>query len=137
MTAIVPDTIAMPNSMARWLRLEAQHWPHLGPKLVEAAQEIERLQRIADRASSAALDDVAAERSRQVSREGWTLEHDDSHDRGEMAFAAACYVLEDTRHWPWDMKWWKPKNRRRDLVRAAALLVAEIERLDRTSLTSG
>jgi hypothetical protein len=27
--------------------------------------------------------------------------------------------------------WWKPKDRRRDLVRAAALIIAEIERLDR------
>jgi len=33
--------------------------------------------------------------------------------------------------WPWNMVWWKPKNYRRDLVKAAALLVAEIERLDR------
>jgi hypothetical protein len=36
-------------------------------------------------------------------------------------------------HWPkhWDLAWWKPKDPRRDLVRAAALIVAEIERLDR------
>lgn len=33
--------------------------------------------------------------------------------------------------WPWDREWWKPKDRRRNLVRAAALLIAEIERLDR------
>jgi hypothetical protein len=33
--------------------------------------------------------------------------------------------------WPWGGDWWKPKDRRRDLVRAAALIVAEIERLDR------
>lgn len=35
------------------------------------------------------------------------------------------------KHWSWD--WWKPKDPRRDLVRAAALLIAEIERLDRCS----
>ncbi|MBB2698904.1 UNVERIFIED_ORG: hypothetical protein GGI66_003581 [Rhizobium esperanzae] len=35
--------------------------------------------------------------------------------------------------WPWSDEWWKPKDRRRDLVRAAALLIAEIERLDRAS----
>lgn len=37
--------------------------------------------------------------------------------------------------WPksWAPSWWKPKNRRRDLVRAAALLIAEIERLDRAA----
>ena len=37
--------------------------------------------------------------------------------------------------WPrsWHPNWYKPKDRRRDLVRAAALIVAEIERLDRLS----
>lgn len=37
--------------------------------------------------------------------------------------------------WPWPVRWhgfwWKPKSRRQDLIRAAALLIAEIERLDR------
>lgn len=36
--------------------------------------------------------------------------------------------------WPWAAEWWKPKNVRRDLVRAAALLLAEIDRLDRALL---
>ena len=31
----------------------------------------------------------------------------------------------------WGLDWLKPKSPRRDLVRAAALIVAEIERLDR------
>ena len=35
--------------------------------------------------------------------------------------------------WPWDAEWWKPKDRRRDLIRAGALIVAEIERLDRAA----
>ena len=35
------------------------------------------------------------------------------------------------RWWPWSLDWWKPKDPRRDLVRAGALIVAEIERLDR------
>ena len=95
---------------------------------------------------SKALDDIAAERRRQIEAEGWTPEHDDRHDRGEMALAAFCYIgntseLGDFHDgngipepWPWDQSWWKPKNVRRDLVRAAALLVAEIERLDRAQL---
>lgn len=35
--------------------------------------------------------------------------------------------------WPhsWASCWFKPTNRRRDLVKAAALLIAEIDRLDR------
>ncbi len=94
---------------------------------------------------SKALDDVAAERSRQVEAEGWTPEHDDTHDKGEMALAAHAYVghaygvarfdncgLPET--WPdWGLQSFKPKDARRDLVRAAALIVAEIERLDRVA----
>lgn len=72
-----------------------------------------------------------------------------------MAEAAACYAINAARSvqglnaapqaqslgpitppfhlWPWDMSWWKPRTPREDLVRAAALLIAEIERIDRTS----
>jgi hypothetical protein len=37
--------------------------------------------------------------------------------------------------WPggWDWSWFKPTTPRRDLVKAGALIVAEIERLDRTT----
>lgn len=90
--------------------------------------------------------DVLAERVRQVEEEGWTPEHDDGHADGEIAKAAACYAefaaMPETGRttfsgvplaWPWDWKWWKPKTRRRDLVRAAALIVAEIERGDRAA----
>lgn len=92
-----------------------------------------------------AITEIAAERRRQIEGEGWTPEHDDQHASGEMAMAAAAYAYNagqgETgrswnvgRHpvvWPWSDEWWKPKDRRRDLVRAAALIVAEIERLDR------
>jgi hypothetical protein len=91
-----------------------------------------------------ALRDVAAERARQIDVEGWTPEHDDEHGRGELARAAVCYVapLIPTGRkvpfdWPWDTGWWKPKNRRHNLVRAAALIVAEIERLDRALAAQG
>ena len=95
---------------------------------------------------SKAAGDVLAERKRQIEAEGWTPEHDDAHTEGQLAKAASCYAAagglsDDARsllgrqfppaRWPWDDKWWKPKNRRRDLLRAAALLIAEIERLDR------
>lgn len=39
--------------------------------------------------------------------------------------------------WPdsWDARWWKPTgDRRRDLIKAGALIVAEIERLDRAAI---
>ena len=95
------------------------------------------------------LADIEAERFRQMSAEGWTTEHDDAHTDGSMAAAAACYANPEPeilqpgwpigakkypRGWPasWARSWWKPTDRRRDLVKAAALIVAEIERLDRT-----
>jgi hypothetical protein len=90
---------------------------------------------------SKASDDVLAERERQIITEGWTNEHDDRHASGEMATAAACYALSAAgaifpegsmpTFWRWSRNWWKPKGPRRDLVRAAALIIAEIERLDR------
>lgn len=39
-----------------------------------------------------ALEDVAAERRRQIGVEGWSEEHDDTHSNREMAIAAACYA---------------------------------------------
>ncbi|MBN9135673.1 MAG: hypothetical protein J0I92_06440 [Phyllobacterium sp.] len=104
-----------------------------------------------------ALRDVIAERHRQVTAEGWTPEHDDEHRHGEMARAAGIYALiaganpTDYRnatdgyslndilrgimkhYWPWLPSWFKPTNRRRDLVKAGALILAEIERLDRVA----
>ena len=95
------------------------------------------------------LCEIARERDRQVGQEGWTEAHDDSHAGGEMAQAAGCYALNAglseaarmplgyaPRDWPWDAKWWKPSTPRRDLVKAAALIVAEIERLDRAAAMS-
>lgn len=32
--------------------------------------------------------EIAAERKRQIEAEGWTPEHDDAHDKGELARAA-------------------------------------------------
>jgi hypothetical protein len=108
-----------------------------------------------------ALCSVLAERRRQISAEGWTPAHDDAHTSGEMALAAACYAAHTAtwsyighgldsrggglyrvyqnaqefvgRMWPWAREWWKPKDERSNLVRAGALILAEIERLDRAT----
>ena len=89
-----------------------------------------------------AVHDVLAERRRQIEAEGWTPEHDDHHLPNELALAAASYVCADEGDvplviWPWDWSWWKPKDRRRNLVKAGALILAEIERLDRIQPTKG
>lgn len=88
-------------------------------------------------AQSAAARDVLAERRRQVEAEGWTPEHDDQYQHGEMARAAACYASINSyptpSMWPWAPEWWKPRDFRSNYVRAAALLLAEIERIDRAA----
>lgn len=88
--------------------------------------------------------DVLAERERQKEVEGWHPDHDDGYAECELAVAAAMYALYSDSYpnagqppqlWPWAPEWWKPKDYRRDLIRAGALILAEIERLDRNSLS--
>jgi hypothetical protein len=64
--------------------------------------------------------------------EGWSFEHDDEHNAGELAACAACYASGMAALWPFDGEP-KFKERRRDLVRAGALLMAEIGRIDRAA----
>jgi len=91
---------------------------------------------------------VVAERYRQIEGEGWSVEHDDEHQTGELAMAGAAYAKCAYVHtldgpgiltwqerrpdfWPWSADWWKPDGFRRDLVKAAALILAEGEKFDR------
>lgn len=89
------------------------------------------------------INDVSAERLRQITEEGYTTEHDDSHPAGELAAAGACYAihaafeLDQKQHisgvpawWPFK-DGWDPKDPRRNLVVAAAMIIAEIDRYDR------
>lgn len=87
-----------------------------------------------------AILDVVAERQRQQSVEGWTPEHDNAYQNSELADAAACYAIHahnqgfsTPAHWPWSPDWWKQSGARRDLVKAGALILAEIERIDRAA----
>lgn len=78
---------------------------------------------------------IQAERLRQISAEGWTAAHDDTHVAFEMPLAAVTYILHACDrgrwqdYWPWDGEWFKPKDMVHGLVRAAALLAAEIDRI--------
>lgn len=103
--------------------------------------------RLPEPETSQAERDVLAERRRQVVVEGWDAKHDDAHDYGDLAAAGAGYAVnaadqlnpysqgdgnnEVPHFWPFEEGWWKPKTPREDLVRAAALIIAEIDRLDR------
>lgn len=91
--------------------------------------------------------DVLAERQRQIEVEGWTPEHDDEHVNDEIAAMAAFYAMPPgAREWSAEdtgygdtfgeaiiPEGWAAKegDRRRELIKAGALILAEIERLDR------
>jgi hypothetical protein len=80
------------------------------------------------------IDNIYRERLRQINSEGFSEEHDDKYKKNELVDAAISYCLGDGiihKFWPWDKSWWKPKSKRENLVKAAALIVAEIERIDR------
>lgn len=80
-------------------------------------------------------------RRRQIEVEGRAPEHDDRYGAHELAEAAACYCLSSAGKpfdyfetmWPWERWWFKVSDPRRDLVKAGALVLAEIERLDRAA----
>ena len=102
-----------------------------------------------------AIELITEERDRQIEKEGWSEWHDDSHKRDQLAIAAATYALPDRlrgdrlkngkpKMWPWANEWWKPgeyvrlkikkpltADRVRELVKAGALIAAEIDRLQR------
>lgn len=101
--------------------------------------------------TAAAVTDVMNERLRQINVKGMTPEHDDTHVNDEIAAYAAYYAMpEGAREWNAESTgygdtlgqamipegWYMPSpcDRRRQLVKAAALLIAEIERLDRAAL---
>ena len=98
---------------------------------------------------------IAAERARQVEKEGWTSEHDDEHNNEELALAACYYalpapltvtygrgeyIIKPNSLFPgeWSEEWMKRSNDRiRNLVKAGALIAAEIDRLQRRAVAAG
>lgn len=93
---------------------------------------------------------IAEERRRQIEEEGYSIENDQKHEDGELADAAALYALSDDTMdfidqnwgndmylhlWPFDLKYLKKSNsggiheRSKDLIRAGALIAAELDRL--------
>lgn len=96
-----------------------------------------------------ALLDVQAERRRQVEVKDWPPEHDDEHVCDEIA-ALACFYAMPPGAREWDASstgygdtlgsamlpdGWLAKtgDRRIELIKAGALIIAEIERLDRAA----
>lgn len=91
------------------------------------------------------LDEIKAEREKQIAK-GYHAAHDDKHVDGEILEGAIIYAEHEENckdrmngsiyqqygnDWPWDESSFKPKDHRTNLIKAAAMIVAEIERLDR------
>lgn len=90
---------------------------------------------------------ITEERARQISQEEWSDTHDDLLEWGDLADAAEAYIRElryrrlrdgepgnrnPSAPWPWDADAWKPtQDPIRQLVKAGALIAAEIDRLQR------
>lgn len=75
------------------------------------------------------IERIAAERKRQIEVEGYSPKHDRNYTNGELARAAHAYLVNDSFCWPWGRTTWKPASHMRNLVKAGALIAAEIDRL--------
>lgn len=113
---------------------------------VPASELQQRLTAADERADAlspgSALGDVHLERLRQIDAENRSQVDDDDYSLGQLAYAAAGYAQGSVQaqqvqgclrpsYWPWHPRWWKPGSPRRMLVKAGALILAEIERIDR------
>ncbi|EMX8463941.1 TPA: hypothetical protein ACKP7T_000064 [Pseudomonas aeruginosa] len=91
------------------------------------------------------LAQALVERIRQIEGEGFTLQGDLQYHHGELAAAAASYLLDSHRQallddvsgvpatppqaWPFNSAWWKPADQQRNVEKALGLGLAELERL--------
>ena len=134
------NILALVEALEKAQGMEA-YWKTQCRGITDHCEELQaRIAELESRTVTAAAADVLAERQRQVTAEGWTAERDDGYQNSELADAAACYAIHahnqgfsTPAHWPWSQDWWKQTSPRRDLVKAGALILAEIERLDRAA----
>ncbi|SXF83152.1 hypothetical protein [Klebsiella variicola] len=146
-----PNIRTLVEALERAKREAAVDWEAAASLNVENQELNRRIAELESPTITTAAADVLAERQRQVTAEGWTPERDDEYTDGELPRAASCYALMAWRenclsdgeyaasqkalpyYWPWEPAWWKPTTPRRDLVKAGALILAEIERIDRAA----
>lgn len=132
---------------------DAERIAELQAELADHRREIARLQTVTvnqragwENASEAALG-VLAERARQKRMEGYDDNHDDEHIDFELSSAAAAFLLDAIDRakggdgfttppsiWPWESKDWRRKPIYRQLEVAAALIIADQERMGRSGL---
>lgn len=79
------------------------------------------------------LNEVKLERIRQINDENYSLENDKKYINNELPRAAATYCLKNLNNrvsfWPWNIITFKPTNEKRDLIKASALIIAELQRI--------
>jgi len=99
----------------------------MGAKLIEPGEPMPEL---------TAIDLATAEVGRIRNVKGFSEERDDLYIDGELADAAACYLIRDAgAYWPenWDRRGWKPSpdDRKKELTKGIALALCELDRLIR------
>ncbi len=147
-----PDEVARVNAQCDAMEDIVVELHNHAQLLLQVARH--HLEMVREMENSAGVALIAAERERQVSKEGWTAEHDALEDGGGLALAAACYAMPEKdremhgsgvyhayhgtdpeykvpKLWPWEPSWFKPSptDRVRELVKAGALIAAEIDRI--------
>lgn len=105
---------------------------------VDASAVTQAMSQAGELIGSQAVADVLAERARQISEKGYSVEGDAQYQNGELAQAAACYALYASGRqaprsvfvWPFQTEAFRPHDKRRALVKGAALMLAAIAALD-------
>lgn len=86
------------------------------------------------------VEQIEIERLRHINGEGFDAKRDDEYTKQELLCAAITYALQTSQFagpvpedfWPWNRSWWKPSDDPiRNLIKAGALIAAEIDRLQR------
>ena len=78
---------------------------------------------------------IAKERQRQIEEEGYDAKHDFREPLNRFIAGAVSYAVFDIDEgeafawWPWDYEYWKPKDRKRNLIRAGALIAAALDKM--------
>lgn len=118
--------------------------PHESKTIAFAKQSLAALD--SELPVSAGVTLISAERARQVLEEGFDAVHDDSeHEEGDIAGAGTAYADHAVRQmaagvplagrppdqtWRWSYQRWKPTDDPlRNLVKAGALIAAEIDKI--------
>ncbi|MFK1432996.1 hypothetical protein ACIU0H_04945 [Pseudomonas aeruginosa] len=109
---------------------------------ITLAEAVAALNGQAEESLAPAIHFLIAEREKQLAH-GYTTAHDDAYTRNELAHAAVSYALDRPalhnvaghtyRIWPWAPEHWKPGSPAHNRITAAALLIADAERIMRAT----